>query len=599
LIARLLAAAALLAVISFNVQAAAGTRVALVIGNAAYEHAGRLNNAVNDARGVAEVLGRIGFEVTAVEDQTLAGLQAALKTFSRQARQAEVALVYYSGHGMEIGGTNFLVPVDARLESDVDVEFETVPMDSLLRVVEGASQLGVIILDACRNNPLAAQMQVASGTRSIGRGLARVEPVGQTLVAYAAKAGTVAEDGSGEHSPYTSALLKHLEQPGLEVRFLFAAVRDDVLAATGNAQEPFIYGSLGAQQHYFVAPPAAEAEVAEEPAPAPAASDAALDKEALFWRSVEGSKDPAAFQAYLDAFPDGTFAGLARLRIAALTGPAAQDVQLASGTTDGAQPAVRTVAAEDSPPTDKIAADAQLAALPPETAAAEPDPAGAVEAALPPAPSAGPTAEDIVRVQRRLKTLGYAVGGADGQLGPKTRSAIRAFQERAGLAVDGEVTEALLSALMSESAPAAPKPAPSSTEAEAKAVTLPETDKSSGTDTAAADALFWQSIQTSKDPADFEDYLARYPDGAFASLAKGRLTDLQAASSATASGMASAASAAAPDPAPAEPNAAETCLNLKQWLIRTYGSSASSGGAHDGYKNYLAHSGCKARGPFQ
>ena len=139
-------------------------------------------------------------------------------------------MVFYAGHGIEVDKRNFLIPVDARLLSDADVEFETVPLDLLSRAVERAKGLRLIILDACRDNPFAVAMQRSGATRSIGRGLASVEPSGETLVAYAAKEGTVAADGEGRNSPYTTALLAHLEEPGLEVGLMFRKVRDAVVA---------------------------------------------------------------------------------------------------------------------------------------------------------------------------------------------------------------------------------------------------------------------------------------------------------------------------------------------------------------------------------
>ena len=139
-------------------------------------------------------------------------------------------MVFYAGHGIEVDGRNFLVPVDARLASDQDVEFEAIPLELVSRAVSRASGLRLVVLDACRENPLAVSMQRAGATRSIGRGLARVEPSGETLVAYAAKEGTVAADGEGRNSPYSAALLRHLEEPGLEVGLMFRRVRDAVLA---------------------------------------------------------------------------------------------------------------------------------------------------------------------------------------------------------------------------------------------------------------------------------------------------------------------------------------------------------------------------------
>ena len=242
----ILAAAGFLS--SIDIAAAvAGQRVALVIGNASYAHAPALANPLNDASDIGAVLERLGFAVTRLENADQAALRRGLQAFALAASASEIAVVFYAGHGIEVDQRNYLVPVDARLASDQDVEFETVPLELVSRAVARASGLRLVILDACRENPFAASMQRAGATRSIGRGLARVEPSGETLVAYAAKEGTVASDGDGRNSPYSAALLGHLAEPGLEVGLMFRKVRDAVLASTGGRQEPFVYGSLSSR----------------------------------------------------------------------------------------------------------------------------------------------------------------------------------------------------------------------------------------------------------------------------------------------------------------------------------------------------------------
>ena len=165
-------------------------------------------------------------------------------------------MVYYAGHGIEVGGTNYLVPVDARLRKDTDAEFEAVPLTQVLTAVRGARKLRLVILDACRDNPFAAQMRRTVAVRAVTRGLARVEPTGATLVAYAAKEGEVALDGEGQGSPFVLSLVKRLDEPGLEINKLFRLVRNDVLIATGGKQEPFVYGSLPPDDFYFRPPQA-------------------------------------------------------------------------------------------------------------------------------------------------------------------------------------------------------------------------------------------------------------------------------------------------------------------------------------------------------
>jgi hypothetical protein len=193
----------------------AQSRVALIIGNAGYRHVPALANPTNDATDMAASLGRLGFAVTRIDNADYDGMRRALLDFSHRARGAEVAAVFFAGHGMEAGGENWLIPVDAGLRTDTDFEHEAIGLKAVMLAVSGASRLGLVMLDSCRNNPFAAQMQRTSRTRAVSRGLARVEPSGSVLVAYAARDGTTAADGSGRNSPFTSALLRHIETPGL------------------------------------------------------------------------------------------------------------------------------------------------------------------------------------------------------------------------------------------------------------------------------------------------------------------------------------------------------------------------------------------------
>ena len=230
-----------------------GRRVALVIGNSAYAAIERLANPANDARAVAATLRRLGFaEVIERHDLSLAAMVEAFKAFGDKTANADWAIVYYAGHGIEMAGTTYLIPTDARLMRDAHVPDEALPLDRVLAKVETARRLRLVILDACRNNPFLVRMARAAGPgRSVGRGLARIEPDGGVIVAYAAKHGTIAQDGPAARSPFTEALLAHLEEPGLEINFLFRKVRDRVLDRTARSQEPFVYGSLGSEPLYF------------------------------------------------------------------------------------------------------------------------------------------------------------------------------------------------------------------------------------------------------------------------------------------------------------------------------------------------------------
>lgn len=232
-------------------------RIALVIGNSTYENVAALPNPVRDANLVADVLRLTGFEaVTLLTNLRKDALVNALREFAVHAETADWAVVYYAGHGMEVGGVNYLIPTDAKIAADREIGFEAVPVDQVLNAAERAKKLRLVILDACRDNPFAAQMKrtMTMASRSVSRGLAPVEPEAGTLVVYAAKDGETALDGDGSNSPFAAAFAKNVPTAGLEVRRLFDFVRDDVMEATGRRQKPFSYGSIsGRQDFYFVA----------------------------------------------------------------------------------------------------------------------------------------------------------------------------------------------------------------------------------------------------------------------------------------------------------------------------------------------------------
>ncbi|MGO4716581.1 caspase family protein [Bradyrhizobium sp. 2TAF24] len=281
--------------------AQADKRVALVIGMSKYSHVEQLANPENDANAVAGLLRKAGFDtVDARRDLTIAEMRRAVREFAETARDADIAVIYYAGHGIEVDGANYLIPIDARLVSDFDVEDETVSLDRLLKALEPARRLRLVILDACRVNPFASTMRRKAGaTRAIGRGLARVEPTtSDTLVAFAAKAGAITSDGAGgtaTNSPFTTALVKYLAAPGLDLRLAFGRVRDEVLKVTGNQQEPFVYGSLGGET------------VALVPAPVDPNAGARRDYELA---AQIGTRE--AWATFLARYPDGFYAGLAR-----------------------------------------------------------------------------------------------------------------------------------------------------------------------------------------------------------------------------------------------------------------------------------------------
>jgi invasion protein IalB len=234
-----------------------GRRVALVIGNSAYQHAPTLPNPRRDAVMVADALRQANFQsVTLQNDLGREQLVNALRDFARLAEGADWAVVYYAGHGMEVAGVNYLVPVDARISTDRDINLEAVSMDQVLNSAERARKLRLVLLDACRDNPFADQMKrtMTTVSRSVSRGLAQMEPDPGTLVVFAAKHGETAMDGDAQNSPFALAFVRNIKTPGVEVRRLFDNVRDDVMEMTGHQQQPYSYGSIsGRQDFYFTA----------------------------------------------------------------------------------------------------------------------------------------------------------------------------------------------------------------------------------------------------------------------------------------------------------------------------------------------------------
>ena len=242
-------------------SAQASDRVALVIGMADYTSVVKLDNTLNDARGISETLEGIGFQVTTLLDTSAADLRTAVDEFAFRAETADLALIYYAGHGVEVSGENFLIPVDADVSSNQDILRQGVSLKQLLASVESARKMRIVILDSCRDNPfgdaltlanLEETAQVAEQTRSIGSvGMAVPSPDRGTMVAFAAKDGERALDGTGRHTPFAEALMANLVQPDLEISLMFRKVRDQVLEATGNQQEPHTYGSLSGTPFYM------------------------------------------------------------------------------------------------------------------------------------------------------------------------------------------------------------------------------------------------------------------------------------------------------------------------------------------------------------
>jgi uncharacterized caspase-like protein len=228
-------------------------RVALVIGNAKYAAQGPLGNPGNDAEAVSKTLREIGFQsVTTLLDLGRDKIIEALQAFASEADNSDWAVVYYAGHGIEVAGANYLIPVDAKLKMDRDVPFEAVALDHVLNSVESARKLRLVILDACRDNPFVPHMRRTLASRSIGRGLAPIETDRSMLVFFAAKHGQLSLDQiDGQNSPFTTSLVRWMKAPDVEINKVLRHVRDDVLKMTNRTQEPYQYGSLSSEDFFF------------------------------------------------------------------------------------------------------------------------------------------------------------------------------------------------------------------------------------------------------------------------------------------------------------------------------------------------------------
>jgi tetratricopeptide (TPR) repeat protein len=250
----------------------AGRRIALVIGNGAYKNVHPLDNPPRDAKLIADSLKELGFQtVTLANDLTRDKFFATLKTFAAEAEKSDWAVVYYAGHGFEIGGVNYLVPVDARLKVDKDAETEAVALEQVIAAIGGARGLRLLMLDACRDNPFAPTMQHTIALKLVDKGFSNIEPSAGFMVVYAAKHGETALDGEGGDSPFATALARDIKEH-VEVRKLFDIVRDDVWTATKHVQQPFTYGSPPGREDFYFATVGAIAAPAAAPSPTPASA---------------------------------------------------------------------------------------------------------------------------------------------------------------------------------------------------------------------------------------------------------------------------------------------------------------------------------------
>jgi uncharacterized caspase-like protein len=448
--------------------ALADKRVALVLGNSAYQNVPPLTNPVNDAALIADTFKKAGFDLVELKQNLSAQeTRRVLRDFADKSNDADIAVIYYAGHGIEVDGSNYLIPVDAKLERDNDVYDEAFSLDRILVTVEPAKRLRLVILDACRDNPFAQKMKKTLATRAIGRGLAKVEPASpNTLIAYSAKAGSTAQDGASNNSPFTTALANHLTTPGLDIRRAFGFVRDDVLKTTNNRQEPYVYGSLGGDD----VPLVANRSVAPPPAAAPdAQADIRRDYELALQVGNKG-----AFEAFLAQHSDGFYASLAKLQLDKITADQAHAAAVEKSrqaeqerdrlAAAGAQKEAQVKAEADAKAAEQArietekakqvaqqqAADAEhkrveAAAVPANPPAPAPVPASPAPeknvtvASLNPAPSQ----TDITKsVQSELRRVGCYSGNADGDWDSSSQRSLSQFNRSAGTKLDVKTVNA-------------------------------------------------------------------------------------------------------------------------------------------------------------
>lgn len=438
---------AVLAIVIAGTAPALAKRVALVIGNGAYEHTVPLPNPANDAELMAAKLRGLGFEVVAGKDQSYNDMRRSVMDFAKKAYGAEIALLFYAGHGMQVGGQNLLVPIDARIEDETSLDFETISVDFIMRQMSKDVKVQMVFLDACRDNPLArtlARRMGPSRSANMGSGLAEIkvqETGGEgSVIAFATSPGDVALDGEGQNSPFTSALIRHIDTPNTSIQTVMTRVTGDVYDETEKRQRPWVNASLIGEVFLNKRADAPGTEVASlgntatttpqaQAAPSAAAtataqSTIAWEREKLIWETAKSSNTVADYEAYLSAYPNGLFADFARNSIKRLT-TGSQVAAVNPATANVAQPGATTSLPD---PQKAIPGTAQT------------------EAAL------GWNRTARREVQTRLNLSGHNVGRPDGAFGPKTRGGISAWQTANGITPTGFFTAAQYSLLTTQTA---------------------------------------------------------------------------------------------------------------------------------------------------
>ena len=281
----------------FAEACAAEQRVALVIGNGAYRSVPELRNSRNDADDISEQLKRLGFAVIDGRDLDRSAMQTALGRFAQRLRGADAGLVYYSGHGLQINGQNFLVPVDLKMDSGAFTPFEMVKVDDVVEALSYTDGVRLLVLDACRDNPFANSLAQNKGSRGAGatRGLAKIERSQGMLIAYSTQPNAVAADGNGRNSPFTAALVREMQVPGLEVATVFRRVAVNVNRETGGEQTPELSVSLLGD--FYLNP---------------------QESDVSAWQKLGPSANAAGLKAFISRFPTSVMVDAARARLEAI-----------------------------------------------------------------------------------------------------------------------------------------------------------------------------------------------------------------------------------------------------------------------------------------
>ncbi|MFK7878334.1 caspase family protein [Roseobacter sp.] len=425
----------------FTAQSASATmerKVALVIGNGAYTHASPLANPVNDAQAMSNKLESLGFETYTGFDLDKFGMERLLRDFARASRESDVNVFFYAGHGMAVDGINYLVPVDAAFQDETALDFEAVAVDFITRQMSLSNAVNLVFLDACRDNPLASTLSRSMGsTRSaaVANGLAemKVANTGKGMaIAFATSPGEVALDGEGMNSPFTTALLRHLDAENTDIAEVFTRVTGDVYESTGQQQRPWLNvsltGSVMLNPVTRLQPAQNEAvtALATQPQSAAPAGGQLLEEQKMLFDLARETQDPEDYRAYLESFPQGLYANNARRMIRRLEGNGNGGVFTSTGTV--------TAAATAPAPANSRSAQINEAGplvLPVSNTLRAMPSSEATEMRL--------ELDRTLRgnIQSRLNAAGHNVGKVDGQWGRKTRTGLSNWQVANGLIPTG------------------------------------------------------------------------------------------------------------------------------------------------------------------